>query len=466
LFEGASPATVAARLSSPARELEPEPARVFSVGQLGRLLRSELEGVTNGVQVGGEIGGLREVTSGHAYFTLRDEREEAVLDCVMYRTAPVRARKLLADGARLVLTGRVTFYAPRGRVQLVVDGARPAGRGALLEGLEKLKAKLRAEGLFAEERKRRLPAEPRVIGVVTSLEGAALPDIVRVAFRRAGVRVIVAPAQVQGPGAAESLARALRAIARHPEIEVVILGRGGGSAEDLAAFNDEALVRAVAECPVPVVAAVGHEIDVSLVDLAADVRAATPSQAAELVVPDESARLLLLLQYRARLARAARRHLDERVELLDDLEGRLGSESRMALSRRREALARLERRLGARHPAAVLAVARASIEPLRRRMEAAALRNVGSRRALPGELSRRAEVAMRSLLVEGRGRLGSAAAQLDALSPLAVLGRGYAVVKKSDGRIVRRPTDVEHGERVEVRLAEGELAAIVDRDEP
>lgn len=248
------------------------------------------------------------------------------MDCVMYRTAPVRARKLLADGARLVLTGRVTFYAPRGRVQLVVDGARQAGRGALLEALEKLKAKLRAEGLFAEERKRRVPAAPRVIGVVTSLEGAALPDIVRVAFRRGGVRVVVAPATVQGAGAADSLARALRALARHPDVEVIILGRGGGSAEDLAAFNDEALVRAVVASPVPVVAAIGHEMDVSLVDLAADLRAATPSQAAELVVPDSTARLELLSQYRA-LARACRaaRFLDERVELLDDLEGRLGA---------------------------------------------------------------------------------------------------------------------------------------------
>jgi exodeoxyribonuclease VII large subunit len=462
LFEDPPPAPRAAASPPSRAAAEEAPPRVFSVGQLARLLRSELEEATTGVVVGGEIVGFREVSSGHAYFTLRDENEEAAIDCVMYRSAPVRARRLLAEGARLVLKGRVTFWAPRGRVQLVVDNAKPAGRGALLEALEKLKAKLLAEGLFAAERKRPLPKEPRVVGVVTSKEGAALADIVKVAFRRGAARIVVAPAPVQGPDAARLLARALRMLGRHPDVEVVILGRGGGSAEDLSAFNDEDLARAVAASPVPVVSAVGHEVDVTLVDLVADVRAATPSQAAELVVPDGAARLALAAQLRSRLARAAVRALDERTLHLDDLRDALTGGTTLAIGRHRDALHRVERRLAARHPARVLAQARAGLEPLRRKLEAAGTRYVSLRRARPEELATRATVAMATLVASRRAALAERAARLDAMSPLAVLGRGYAVVRTEDGRVVRRRDEVAAGERLHIRLAEGTVAATVD----
>jgi len=461
--EPASKAPVAPARKPPVDEA---PARVFSVGGLARLLRSELEEATTGIMVGGEIVGFREVSSGHAYFTLRDENEEAAIDCVMYRSAPVRARRLLADGARLILKGRVTFWPPRGRVQLVVENAKPAGRGALLVALEKLKAKLAAEGLFANERKRTLPKEPRVVGVVTSKEGAALADILKVAFRRGGTRIVLAAAPVQGLDAARLLAAKVRMLGRHPEVEVIIVGRGGGSAEDLSAFNDEELARVVAASPVPVVSAVGHETDVTLVDLVADVRASTPSQAAELVVPDGAARLALVGQLRARLGRSIVRALDERVEHLDDLSGAMLGEITQKVAANRTALHRLEKRLAARHPARVLAVARGAIEPLRRRLDAAGARFVAMRRATPQELSRRAAVAIATLVQSRRATLGQHAARLDALSPLAVLGRGYAVVRRESGAVLRRPNEVAAGDRIRVTLAEGSVSATVSDTEP
>jgi exodeoxyribonuclease VII large subunit len=439
---------------------------VVSVGELDRRLKRLVEGSTGDVDVEGEISGLKEVASGHAYFTLKDEREEASIECVMYRTAPPRARRLLVEGARVVLVGRATVYVPRGRLQFTADTARPAGRGALLEALERLKEKLTAEGLFAQERKRQLPAEPRVIGVVTSADGAVLHDIVKVAFRRAAVRIILARAPVQGPDAPQRLARALAALARVPHVDAIILGRGGGSADDLAAFNDEVLVRAVAASRVPVVSAVGHEVDITLTDLAADARAATPSQAAELLVPDAQARAGAVLQLRARMARAMGerisreraaldrrralfgtpdRLLGERRQMIDDARERMTKIVRRVLGERRAGVARLERRLLARHPSAVVAGARASLRPLRVRLDAAA----------------------QARLARLRGELGDVASRLDALSPLAVLGRGYAIASGPSGALVLDARDVAPGDIVRVRVHRGAFhARVQDHDEP
>jgi exodeoxyribonuclease VII large subunit len=444
---------------------------VVTVAELGRRLRGLLEGETLGLWVEGEISGFRVVPSGHAYFTLKDEREDAAIDCVMYRTAPVRARNLLADGERLVLGGKVTFWPPRGRTQLVVDRAKPAGRGALLEALARLKEKLAAEGLFDPAKKRPLPAEPRTIGVVTSAGGAAIHDIVKVAFRRGPVHIVLAPAQVQGQGAAAQIARALGELARFPGIDAVIVGRGGGSSDDLSAFNDEALVRAVRACPVPVVAAVGHEIDVSLVDLAADVRASTPSQAAELLVPDTRSRVAMLRQLERRLAMAVRRGLDERLERVDDLERDLATHGRRIIATRRDRLARLERRLSARHPAAVLRVARAAIAPLEQRLRVAIERKVARPRVRVPDLAARLERSMIALVNARRARLAEHAARLDALSPLAVLSRGYAIVSNAHGSVVRAAGELAAGDDVRVRLGRGtfeaRVAAVdVPSDEP
>jgi exodeoxyribonuclease VII large subunit len=433
---------------------------VVSVGELDRRLRRLVEGDTADVNVEGEISGLKEVASGHAYFTLKDEREDASIDCVMYRTAPPRSRRLLAEGARVVLVGRATVYAPRGRLQFIADLARPAGRGALLEALERLKEKLAGEGLFAPERKRPLPTEPRVIGVVTSGDGAAIHDIAKVAFRRAPVRILLARAPVQGPDAPARMARALVLLARVPEVDAIILGRGGGSADDLSAFNDEALVRQVAACRVPVVSAVGHEIDVSLTDLAADARAATPSQAAEMLVPDAAARVDQIAHLRARMARAVfqqiereraavdrhaayfidpERLLGERRQVLDDARDRMAAAVRRRVAAERAAGARLSRRLLGRHPRAVVAGARAELGPLSVRLAAAARRRMAAL----------------------RGKLGDAGARLDALSPLSVLGRGYAIVRAPSGHAVVDAAEVRRGDVVDVRVHRGAFRAQV-----
>ena len=444
--------------------MQPAPApRVLSVAELDRKLRYALESAATSVWVEGEVASLKAAPSGHLYFTLKDEREEACVECVMYRTAVLRARGVVKDGARLQIRGGATLWAPRGRLQFIADGVRVAGRGALLEALEALKAKLAAEGLFASERKRPLPRDPRLIGIVTSASGAAVHDIARVAFRRGAVRLLLSPATVQGIMAPGQIIAALDRLERVSGLDVIIVGRGGGASDDLAAFNDEAVVRRVARCRVPVVSAVGHEVDVTLTDLVADVRAATPSQAAELVVPDDEGRVRTLAQLRTRLVRAIRgrvvedrMHLEraaralgdprafigERRQIVDDLEGRLVASHRRALTQRRDAASRLDARLGARHPRTVLGEGRAKIAAARARLDAVASAH----------------------LAAGRARFQTAIARLDALSPLSVLARGYAIALRDDGRAVRRPSDVRVDDRLRVRLAEGTITARVEED--
>jgi exodeoxyribonuclease VII large subunit len=418
------------------------------------------------VWVEGEVSGARPAASGHLYFCLRDDREEASLDAVMYKTSLTPAvRKLVVDGARIRLRGRPTFWPPRGRLQFVADKAEAVGRGALLEALEKLKAKLTAEGLFALERKRPLPPEPRVIGVVTSAGGAVIHDVCKVAFRRGGARILLAPALVQGAGAAESIRRALELVQRVADVDVVIVGRGGGSADELSVFNDEALVRAVAACRVPVVSAVGHEVDITLTDFAADVRASTPSQAAELCVPDRRARAALLEQKTQRLLRAVRaRVTEDRVALgdlmraigdprlvlaeaqqrLDERRGRLEDTLRTLVAKKRSRSHGLAERLAYVHPRAVIGRERTSLLRAEERIRAAGRKLAETRRAM----------------------LERQAGRLDAMSPLKVLGRGYALATNEGGHAIRSSSDVRIGERVTIRVAEASFGADVVSVEP
>ncbi|MGH7437732.1 MAG: exodeoxyribonuclease VII large subunit, partial [Polyangiaceae bacterium] len=332
-----------------------------------------------------------------------------------------------------------------------------------LEAVERLKARLAAEGLFAPERKRPLPAEPRIVGVVTSASGAAIHDVCRVAFRRGGARLLLAPAQVQGADAVETICRALGALQRVHGVDVIVLGRGGGSADDLSAFNDEMVVRAVAACRVPVVAAVGHDIDVTLVDFAADARAATPSQAAEMVVADRAARAETLGRTRVHLARAVEARLaKERATLtramrglgdprmfiatqqqtLDDRSARLEACLRAAIARDRQTLASNERRLAYLHPRSVVARER-------------------------GELARadgRMRAAWRTQLASHVHLLERASSRLDAMSPLKVLARGYAIATVGEGegaRAVRSAADVRPGDTLHVRVQDGRVEARV-----
>jgi exodeoxyribonuclease VII large subunit len=440
--------------------LERQAPVVLSVAELDRRLKRIVEGGTEDARVEGEVSGAREVASGHVYFTLKDEREEAAIDAVLYRTAGPRARRLLVDGARVIVRGRATIWAPRGKLQFSATDVEPVGRGALLEALERLKEKLAGEGLFDPERKRPLPKSPRVIGVVTSPDGAVLHDIVKVAWRRAGVRIILARAPVQGAGAGPRLARALTTLARVPEVEAIILARGGGSADDLAAFNEEGLARAVAACAVPVVSAIGHQVDFTLVDLVADQRAATPSQAAELLVADDAERAVTLARAAERLTRAMRqrlrlertelsalvaplaspeRVLADKAQLVDDLTARLTRAVERDLSARKIASSRVAERLAARDPRAVIARSRAAIGPLAVRLDAAAKRR----------------------LERARADVARAASRLDALSPLRVLARGYAIVTDDQGRALRASDDVDVGDTVTARLDQGRVVARV-----
>lgn len=436
---------------------------VLSVAQLDRALQSAVRGL-GALLVEGEISGCKGPNaSGHVYFNLKDEREDACVACVMFRRdAQLAGGERLVNGARVRVRAEASVYAPRGNLQLVVSKVQPAGVGDLLLRREELKRKLSAEGLFEPARKRPLPRDPRVIGVVTSGTGAAFHDIVKVAMRRGNVRILLAPAAVQGEEAPRQLRAALArlsALTGPDEVDVIILGRGGGSAEDLAAFDDEALARAVSACPKPVVAAVGHEVDWSIVCMVADLRAATPSQAAELIVPDfeERARRLdegtrrlslamrarvredqaILERNRARL-RAPERALGQARQRIDDLEQRLLAAVRGQLREGQKQRDELARRLSARSPRLVLSRAREQVERDRVRLSAAMARGL-----------------------DRRGRaLGELAAKLQAISPLAVLSRGYAIAL-ANGVAVRDAAEVAVGDVVEVRVERGAIEAKV-----
>jgi exodeoxyribonuclease VII large subunit len=446
----------------PPRPAATEEPRPFTVAELDRAIKDAVEdGFTRAVWVEGEVADARPAPSGHLYFCLKDEREDATIDVVVYRTSVTpRVRALCVDGSRMRLRGKPTFWAPRGRLQFVADRAQPAGRGALLEALEKLKAKLAAEGLFARERKRVLPGEPRVVGVVTSRTGAVIHDVCRVAFRRGGSRILLAAATVQGTGAVESICRALAQLERVRDVDVILLGRGGGSSDDLSAFNDEAVVRAVAACRVPVVSAVGHDVDVTLVDFVADARAATPSQAAEMVVPDRTARRELLRRTRLHLSRAMRSRLgqdhitlarasrrlgDPRLviaahqQMLDDRAARLASSLRVQIARRRDTVSRARQRLAFLHPRAVVARERASVARLRHQLG-----------AIWGTSFERRAAGLRHAM-----------ARLDALSPLKVLARGYSIATRDDGLAVRAAGDVGAGDAIHVRVSSAMVHARV-----
>jgi exodeoxyribonuclease VII large subunit len=418
--------------------------------------------MTFGVWVEGELGRVQHHPSGHVYFRLKDEEKDAVLDAVMFRREAMRYGKLLAEGARLQLRGRATLYPPQGRLQFVTDSARPVGQGALLVALQKLKERLAAEGLFDAERKRPLPRDPRVVGVVTSKSGAVFSDIVTVSRRRSPVRIVLSAALVQGELAAASLLSALDRLEQLPDLDVIIVGRGGGAREDLAVFNDERVVRRIAACRVPVVSAVGHETDMSLADLVADQRAATPSQAAEMVVPDQSTRRAALAALERHLARATRAAihaasldmarmlrrmgdprllLAERQQELDELQARLLARKRARLGRERRRWLELQTRLNARHPRAVLMQGRAALGPIEARLHA----------------------AMRRGLDQSGGRLSSHARALAALSPLSVVGRGYALVVDENGAAVRDASALRPGDPLDIRVARGRFSARVEK---
>ena len=395
---------------------------ILSVGQLIAGLSGLIQHHVGRVWVVGEISNLHNAQSGHRYFTLKDE--DGQIRAALFRGNAGRVRFELEEGLEVVVEAEVSIYAARGDLQLIVRTLEPRGVGALQLAFEQLRRRLDAAGLFALERKHSIPSHPRRIGVVTSPTSAAVRDVLKVAGRRfPAIPILISPTRVQGEEAPAEIAKAIGRLARSTELDVILLVRGGGSLEDLWAFNTEVVAKAIAASPIPIVTGVGHETDTTIADLVADVRTPTPSAAAMLAVPDRVALASIVDRDVRRLVASIRREIDMRHERVARLRAVLRARSpqvRVALARTREAKARAA-----------------------------------------------AETAIRHRMDLNRRRLSETATRLQALSPLAVLGRGYALARRaSDGRIVRAAGDVSLGDRLELRLASGQIGAEVTRLEP
>ena len=436
--------------------------RILTVTELTTAIRELLETTYPEVWVEGELSNCRFWNTGHLYFTLKDG--SAQLKAVMFRSAVRYLKFRPEDGLRVVVRGRVSVYDPKGEYQIVCAHLQPHGLGALQLAFEQLKRRLQAEGLFDLARKRPLPALPRKIGIVTSLDGAALRDIVTILRRRyPNAHLVIRPSPVQGDGAAEALARGITQIAGLPGIDVTILGRGGGSVEDLWAFNEEVVARAIARSLVPVISAVGHEIDYTISDFVADVRAPTPSAAAELVVACKDEYCSRIDRMRDRLQAAARagiHRLKTRVHRLESRPGLAGWPAHLVLRGRHAAeltheLARAMQALAARRERRFHAL-RLQLESrdLGRLLAALRARLVAAHGGLAAVITRRRH--------EIDGRLRALAGRLESLSPLAVLGRGYAVCWNDDRTvIIRDSASVSPGQIVRVTLHRGEFSCEV-----
>jgi exodeoxyribonuclease VII large subunit len=441
--------------------------RVYTVSELTAGIRAAIESRFAEIWVEGEISNCKVWGSGHMYFTLKDGG--AQVKAMMYRSAVRTLRFKPEDGLHVVARGRLGVYEQKGEIQIVCEHMEPHGLGALQLAFDQLKKKLQAEGLFAASRKRPLPSLPRRIGIVTSLDGAALRDILKVLRRRApNASVLIRPARVQGEDAAPDVATGIRMIGRVPGVDVVIVGRGGGSIEDLWAFNEERVARAIAACPVPVVSAVGHETDVTIADFVADLRAPTPSAAAEMVVAAKQEFCSRIDRLTGRLRAAARADLQRRshaVHLLSSRRGLAGFHARLAMRGRHAA----ELTHQARRAMRGVIDARARVfRALRQRLEqrdlARRLASIHGRLTVADE---RLGGAARRACQRSDARLRVLAGRLETLSPLAVLGRGYAVCWNADrSAIVRSAATVAPGDTVHVTLAAGEIACRVQRAAP
>ncbi len=456
-------------------QLPDETRRVYTVAELTRLVKQTLEDEVGRIWVEGEISNFRKQGSGHCYFTLKDER--AQLSAVLFAGAGRGVTVPLADGMQVRLFGELSVYEPRGQYQLIVRQVEAGGQGLLMARFEALKRKLQAEGLFDEARKRPLPLLPRHVGIVTSPTGAAIRDILNIITRRfPNLHVVLAPVRVQGAGAAEEIAAAidrLNALSARAAagvdggpltapLDVLIIGRGGGSLEDLWCFNEECVARALARSALPVISAVGHEIDFTISDFVADVRAPTPSAAAELVVGrkedfEESLRQQArslrqtmrqrLTELRGRLEtvrashvfRAPRHAVERSAQALDALESRLKQALSGAAARQRRRLEDSRARLLLLRGSRLQAVA-GRVESLQQRMQ----------RAVPAELQRRQQ------------QVAALQRQLRAVSPVAVLERGYSLTRTADGKLIKSVQQVSAGERLRTQVADGAFESVVD----
>ncbi|MDM5115797.1 exodeoxyribonuclease VII large subunit [Aeromonas salmonicida] len=436
--------------------------QVFTVTRLNSAVRMILEQDLGLVWLTGELSNLAMPSSGHWYFSLKDLG--AQVRCAMFKGNNRRVAFRPQDGMQVLVQARVSLYEPRGDYQLIIESMQPAGDGVLALCFEELKRRLGAEGLFDEGRKRPLPREPRAVGLVTSATGAALHDMLTVLKRRApDLPVFIYPTQVQGSAAIGQIVAAIALANRRAEVDVLIVGRGGGSLEDLWCFNEEGVARAIANSAIPVISAVGHEVDVTISDFAADLRAPTPSAAAELVAPDQSARAQRLAHFWQRLVQAMNRHqtaarhgfvllqkrldhqdpkrrLEQQSQRLDELSARLQQLMNQRLHQGERRLANLELRLQGKSPERLLAA--------------------GKRRHQLAEERLYALIAKRQ--DQASHRLAMLTARLDGVSPLATLGRGYSITRTQSGDVINRAAQVNAGQTLVTTLAEGHLQVRVE----
>ncbi|HYR60156.1 MAG TPA: exodeoxyribonuclease VII large subunit [Nitrospiraceae bacterium] len=433
---------------------------MLTVSELTGLLRTSIEAQFSDIWLEGELSNLRAPGSGHVYCTLKDKASQ--IRAVLFRSTAVRLRFALQEGLHVIVRGRLTVYEPRGEYQIVLDTVEPKGIGALQLAFEQLKERLATEGLFDQDRKKSIPAFPRTVGVVTSLTGAAIRDILAVLRRRwPTLHILIAPVQVQGENAGRQIAEALIALNKLGSVDVIIIGRGGGSLEDLWSFNEEIVVRAIAGSHVPVVSAVGHEIDVTLADFVADLRAPTPSAAAEAVVPVLAETVERLRELKLRLGQVMLRHcaferqrldagirgvtdvrfrLQEAAQRTDDMVDRLREMVQQLLTAWRERVHGVQRDLSGLNP--ILAIKQGL--------------------AIVPQFSKRLEGQMGVMLAQHRYRIHAKLAQLNTLSPLAILGRGYSILQTVPaGQILHRANDVGVGQELEAQLASGRLSCTV-----
>jgi len=441
----------------------PPERRVWKVRDLVAAVRSHIEREYSDAWVEGEISNFRAPDSGHLYFTLKDGN--AQMRVVMFRSSARLLRFRPADGLQVVVRGRVTVYEDRGELQISAEYIEPKGAGSLQLAFEQLKAKLEAEGLFAAERKKPIPQLPSRIGIVTSAQAAALRDVLNVIERRHhSVNVLIYPAQVQGDAASREVAAGVRYFNQHDNVDVIVVARGGGSAEDLAAFNDEALARTIAASEIPLISAVGHETDFTIVDFVADLRAPTPSAAAELVIRSRQGVEEQAAALHERLTRAMRYRLLMGRQALTEL-AQHGAFARMmeVIHQRQQKLDDLTHRMELGE--------RLVLEKLLRRWEtiSAAVRHYDLRLVLSGmrkelESGTAALVSvMRNVMLQHKVRSDRLQTALDSLSPLAILERGYALVFDSEGKLLKDVRGVKVGDEISTRLAHGELRASVTK---
>ena len=450
-------------LAPPRPAALPEPAapaapRIFSVTEILRAARVTLESRFADVRVEGEVSGLKRSGPGHLYFCLKDE--EAQLDCVLFSREAARLRFTLEEGMAVRCRGRLTLYEARGRFQMSVAEIEPTGAGALALAFEQLKQRLGAEGLFDPARKRPLPFLPRRLGVVTSPQGAVFRDIIRVAQRRFPLPILLSPTPVQGEGASLAIAAALRRLEAIDDVDVIILARGGGALEDLWAFNEEPVARAILGCRVPVISAVGHETDFTIADFVADLRAPTPSAAAELAVPVREDLFAEVALLQRRNGRALAETLRAARHALERARGRLGDPRRLLDERRQrldEPIERARRALARR-----FAAARAELRTTETRLyHFHPQRRILEQRGELAGMRHRLEASIRPALVRRRHAVDAACGKLDALSPMKVLERGFSLTQRADGHLIKSAAEVTPGDSVQIRLHDGAFAATV-----